>query len=338
MSIISKSLPRHGLVFGKFLPFHIGHRELIEHALSRCEIVTVIVFSRDAEPIPGDVRKKWIETECPGAHVLHMVANMCDPWDESSWAFWVDSCRRCAPNVTHLFTGESYGEELARRMGIEHELVDRTNLPVSGTAIRQDPVANWRYVPNAVRPYLAYKVAIVGAESTGKTSLSEALAKLYNTTWVPEYGRDYCEMKDIHYLTPNDLLAITTEQAALEDRIAVQCKGLLICDTDLMVTRAWSQHLCGTVHPAIYEVERGRRYDLHLVTSLSVEWQNDGTRVCEQDDTRSWFHRRYVDELTQRQVCHMELPPRFGDALTLARNMMETLWPGIRNLTITSLI
>src|SRR6185369_11437204 len=151
-------------------------------------------------------------------------------------------------------------------------------------AIRHDAITHWQHVPNAVRPYLARKVAIVGAESTGKTTLAEHLANHYSTVWVAEYGRDYCELKDIDTLTPTDLLAIAVEQAALEDRMAVQSNGLLICDTDLMVTRAWSMHLCGTIHPKIAEVEKSRRYDLHLVTSSQVEWQNDGTRVCDRND------------------------------------------------------
>jgi HTH-type transcriptional regulator, transcriptional repressor of NAD biosynthesis genes len=321
---------RHGLLFGKYLPFHAGHRELIRHALARCDTVTVVVFSRDAESIPGDVRKGWIEAECPGARVVHVVANMPDPWDDVSWAFWAGACRRCAPSATHLFTGEAYGDELARRMGIAHERVDRSAAGASGTAIRQDPVANWCHVPDAVRPWLVRKVAIVGAESTGKSTLAEDLARLYGTVWVPEYGREYCELKDIFTLTPTDLLAIASEQAALEDRLAVRSNGLLICDTDLMVTRTWSRHLCGTVHPGIREVERGRRYDLHLVTSPGVAWQNDGTRVCECDATRTWFHRAYVDELTRRRAPHIELPPRRGDALALAANLIDTLWPSLR--------
>ena len=325
----------HGLIFGKFLPFHTGHRRLVELALARCERVTVAVFSRDAEPIPGHVRGGWIRSECPAAQVVHVVTNYPDPWDEESWSYWVDICRRCAPGVTHLFTGEDYGDELARRLGAQHVRVDRaaSPAPVSGTAVRADPVANWRCVPDAVRPWLARKVAIVGAESTGKTTLARQLAEHFGTVWVPEYGRTYCELKDIDTLTPSDLLAIAHEQAETEDRLATECSGLLICDTDLMVTRAWCAHLCGMVHPGIADVESTRRYDLHLITNSKVAWQNDGTRVCDGEDIRDWFHRRYVEELTGRGAPHMVLPPRQGDAFALACNAIETLWPTLRART-----
>jgi HTH-type transcriptional repressor of NAD biosynthesis genes len=328
----SENRPRHGFVFGKFLPFHNGHKRLIERVISRCEAVTVAVFSRDAEPIPGHIRAHWIRQECPEARVIHVVTNYPNPWDEESWEFWAETCRRCASSATHLFTAEDYGDELARRMGIEHELVDRNPIAaaVSGAAIRQDPIAHWQHVPAAVRPWLVRKVAIVGAESTGKTTLAEQLTEHYETVWAPEYGREYCELKEISTLTPNDLLAIAIEQAEIEDRMAVQSNGLLICDTDLMVTRAWCAHLCGTVHPGIAGVERSRRYDLHLVTNLAVAWQNDGTRVCESDDVRKRFHNCYIEELSDRSACHIQLPPRQGDAFALACDIIETLWPVLK--------
>lgn len=319
----------HGLIIGKFLPFHAGHKHLIEFALARCETVTVIVFSRSGEPVAGSLRADWIRQECPDAHVLHVPADYPDPWDEESWEYWTSLCRRCAPDATHLFTSESYGHELARRMRIAHIVVDeeRKQIPVSGRQIRQDPLAHWQFIPNAVRPWLARKVAIVGAESTGKTTLAAQLAGRYGTVWVPEFGREYCERNAIHTLTPHYLYEIAAEQAKLEDEYATRSNGLLFCDTDLMVTRAWCHHLCGTVHPSIAHLERDRRYDLHLLTSLDVPWQNDGTRVCGGPGVREWFHARFEEELAQRGRPMQRLPPRQGDAFALACNVVETLWP-----------
>jgi HTH-type transcriptional regulator, transcriptional repressor of NAD biosynthesis genes len=321
---------RHGLVIGKFLPFHNGHKRLIEHAAARCDTLTVAVFSRDCEPIPGEMRAGWIRKELPSVRVVHRVANYPDPWDEESWHYWVAQCLDCAPGTNVLFTGEAYGNELARRMGISHECVDRTLDPISGTAIRSDPISFWKHVPKSVRPYLARKVAIVGAESSGKTTLAGALAEHYETAWVPEFGREYCEVNDIHSLTPDDLLAIAIGQCELEDRMAAECSGLLICDTDLMVTRAWCMHLCEEVHPGIAELERSRSYDLHLVTNDKVGWVNDGTRVCSESAVRQWFQTQFLQELGKAQKPHMVLPARQGDAFMLACNAFETLWPALR--------
>src|SRR5438128_32813 len=132
-------LAGHGLIIGKFLPLHNGHKWLIESALGQCDLLTVAVFSRDAEPIPGHIRASWIRSEFPGIRVVHVVENYPDPWDEESWRFWSQLCLRVAPDASVLYSGETYGADLAKRMGISHVLVDRHELPVSATAIRLDP-------------------------------------------------------------------------------------------------------------------------------------------------------------------------------------------------------
>src|SRR5258708_35492957 len=155
----------HGLTIGNFLPLHNGHKRLIDHALGRCERLTIAVFSRDAEPIPGTLRAAWIRSEYPDARVVYEVANYPDPWDEESWDYWVELCRRCAPDATTLFSGEEDGIELARRMGIAHELMHRKLDPVSATAIRLDPIAQWEHVPPCARPYLPLHRVLARPES-----------------------------------------------------------------------------------------------------------------------------------------------------------------------------
>jgi nicotinamide riboside kinase len=59
--------------------------------------------------------------------------------------------------------------------------------------IRADPLGHWEYLAPAVRAWYALRVAVVGAESTGTTTLARSLAANYHTEWVPEYGREYCE-------------------------------------------------------------------------------------------------------------------------------------------------
>src|SRR5690606_16308182 len=96
-----------------------------------------------------------------------------------------------------VFTSEVYGVELGRRFGAAAIDVDRERLryPVSATAVRRDPVACWELLSAPVRAALARRVVVLGAESTGTTTLARALADHYRTTWVPEYGREYSERK-----------------------------------------------------------------------------------------------------------------------------------------------
>jgi NadR type nicotinamide-nucleotide adenylyltransferase len=187
-----------GLVIGKFLPPHRGHLHLIATAAAAVDRLTVLLFSKAAEPIPGELRAAWMRELCPQAQVLHSAEeHPVDFGDPAVWALWIGAIRRVLPAGPDLvFSSEAYGDELARRLGARHVAVDRERraVPVSATRIRAAPLANWEYLPPCVRPHYALRVAIVGAESTGKTTLARELAARRRTAWVPEFARAYLEI------------------------------------------------------------------------------------------------------------------------------------------------
>src|SRR5258706_14795485 len=114
---------------------------------------------------------------------------------------------------------------------------------VEGAEIGRTPVTMWLSQGPPVRAWLTKRVAIVGAESTGTTTLARDLAKHYGTTWVPEYGRELTE-EIVGVGTPMDKIdwsdidfsAIAREQQRREDEAASQAGPLLICDTDALAT------------------------------------------------------------------------------------------------------
>jgi hypothetical protein len=107
--------------------------------------------------------------------------------------------------VDAVFSSEAYGVELAARFHAQPVTVDlgREKVPVSGTAIRADPAGHWGMLGPGVRGWLARRVVVVGAESSGTTTMARALARHYRlrggvwaaTRWVPEYGRELTERK-----------------------------------------------------------------------------------------------------------------------------------------------
>jgi NadR type nicotinamide-nucleotide adenylyltransferase len=96
-----------------------------------------------------------------------------------------------------VFTSEIYGKPYAHFMGSHHILVDlkRESFPISATKIRSDLEKYWEFLPDATKGYFTQKVVVLGAESTGTTTLAQDLARFYHTVWVPEYGRLYHEAK-----------------------------------------------------------------------------------------------------------------------------------------------
>lgn len=149
----------HGLVLGKFLPYHEGHAHLIRTARARVDELTVLVCSLSREPIPGALRHDWVSASHRDCRVVHVEEEVPQAPEEDPefWTIRTDLIGRHAGRVDTVFTSEAYGDELARRLGAEHVCVDleRLAVPVSGTAVRADPLSNWQHIPVIVRPYFA---------------------------------------------------------------------------------------------------------------------------------------------------------------------------------------
>ncbi|RYE93236.1 MAG: transcriptional regulator, partial [Myxococcales bacterium] len=229
------SAPRRGLVLGKFMPPHLGHLYLTEFAQAHVDHLTVVVGSLAREPIAGELRHRWMSELLPRATVVHLTDEL--PQDPSEhpdfWTLWREALRRVLPGpVDEVFASEPYGERLARELGASFVPVDiaRAAVPVSGTAIRTDPMRHWDYLPRCVRPYFARRVCVFGPESTGKSTLAARLAAHYATVCVPEYARTYLEARAGH-LTADDLEPIARGQLASDEALSRNANRLVVSDT-----------------------------------------------------------------------------------------------------------
>ncbi len=316
-----------GLVLGKFLPYHAGHAHLIRSARSAVDELVILVCSIASEPIEGGLRFQWVRQSHADCRVVHVDEELPqEPGEHADfWAIWSDVIARHAGPIDRVFTSEAYGDELARRSGAEHIAVDleRRAFPVSGTAIRNDPVGHWQFVPPLVRPHLARRVAILGAESTGKTMLAAALAESFGTVWVPEFGRAYCQERDPRLLDDEDFAAIAWGQAVTEDDHASRSTGVLFCDTELHTTCSWSELILGRCAPWLRAAAAARRYDLVLLLGADAPWVNDGTRVLE---LRRAEHTRLLEaELRAAGRAWTPLTGSFAERWAKALTLMATL-------------
>lgn len=173
------------------------------------------------------------------------------------------------------------------------------------------------------RPLSIKKVVVIGPESTGKSTLSEALAKELNTVWVPEYARRYLEQLQRPY-TEEDLLAIAKGQAAHEDKATGEAKKLLICDTDLHVVKVWSEHKYGNCHKWILEEIARRKYDLYLLTYIDVIWEDDPLREHGGLEMRHYFYEIYKDIVQQSGVNWTEIKGNEEERLQHALQTVHT--------------
>ena len=170
-------------------------------------------------------------------------------------------------------------------------------------AARRDPVSAWSVLHPIVQGALTTRVCVVGAESTGKTTLVRALSERHRTKGVGEYGRDYTIAKkdagtNDHWTT-EDFVRIAEEQQRLEDEAAIGAGPLFFCDTDAMTTGLWHERYQGCSSRVVDRLGRMRTYDLFVLCDIDIPWERDEIRLGA--DTRSAMHRRLVDVLsTQR--------------------------------------
>lgn len=148
------------------------------------------------------------------------------------------------------------------------------------------------------------KISITGPESTGKSTLSESLANAYETVWAPEYARSYLEKLDRNY-REEDLLQIAKGQLVLQDQLEKTANRYLICDTDLLVIKIWSEHKYGRCHPWILEKLEKVKYDLYILPYIDIPWQEDPLR--EHPHLREYFYQKYKEELEMRSVNFIEV-------------------------------
>ncbi len=122
------------------------------------------------------------------------------------------------------------------------------------------------------------KIAIVGPESSGKSTVSQALAKHYHSNWVPEYSRFYCEELK-HEATLQDELNMFYGQLALEKSVeSVSENNLLICDTTILTVKIWCDELFGKTPQSVLDKLKSHPYDFYILLKNDLPWQDDPLR------------------------------------------------------------
>jgi nicotinamide riboside kinase len=169
---------------------------------------------------------------------------------------------------------------------------------------------------------IARRICIIGAECTGKTTLACDLSKFLNEPWVPEYARQYLETLKKPY-SKADLLKIARGQIELEKLKEPESRKLLICDTNLLVIKVWSDHKYGESDPKIMDLHRQQVYHHYLLTDSEIPWEVDSQR--ENPDLRNYFQKIYFDLIKESRVSFSIISgsqsQRMEQALAVIKNL-----------------
>jgi HTH-type transcriptional regulator, transcriptional repressor of NAD biosynthesis genes len=328
---------RSGLVVGKFAPPHKGHQLLLETALNQCEHVIVLVYSNpDFSKMPSEIRASWIRELYPNASVIvpeNVPHNDADDFTQREFVKQFLEREKIAVNA--VFTSETYGAGFAAHLGVHHVLVDleRLQIPISGTRVRQDIHAHRGNLDPRIYRHFVQKIVFMGAESTGKSTLTERLALEYQTNFVPEYGREVWIQKS-GILELQDYVHIAKHQLELEDAAMLESNQFLFVDTNAITTMFWCYAYEGNGLPELTDLAQSAemRYDHVFVCNDDIPFVQDGWR-----DDAVWRSRQQsliLYDLTVRGVPYTIVSGSLEDRLVQVEKVLDPRAVGVFDFRI----
>ena len=307
---------KNSMVLGKFLPYTLGHRFLIDSAISQSHNVYVYVCTMDSDIINGYERYTWIKDDIGDrVNLIHIHQDLPQYPNQhvDFWKIWKSIVEENLPDDVKLdaiFTSELYGDKFSEVLNCQHILVDleRKNVPISATKVRESPFKYWKYLPQSTKSGYSKKIAIVGPESTGKSTIVKRLSQYYNCPYLPEYGREYCEINfspnyDMSLFTSDDALNISNEHIKRSNNLINTCDSpLIFFDTEIITTMTWCQLLTGSYPEKFYDIiSSHNKIDMFILLYPNVEWVDDGTR-------RNLEDRLYHFNLIKNAISKYQLP------------------------------
>lgn len=147
------------------------------------------------------------------------------------------------------------------------------------------------------------RVAILGAESSGKSTLAAALAEKYNTLWVPEYLREFVDASG-RVPMECDQFPIALTQMEREDAAAGLASRFLFCDTTPTMTAIYSRWYWGRVDAQLAKLDGRHDYAYTLVTAPDSPWEADGLQR-ESEQVRQDIHEQVLEALHERSIAYL---------------------------------
>jgi NadR type nicotinamide-nucleotide adenylyltransferase len=323
-----------GFVVGKFYPPHRGHKHLIDTARAAVDRLVVLLPHHPSQRIAGELRKAWLEEIHPDCEI-HLVPDELEN-DSKEWADFTVAHLGRAPDV--VFSSEDYGPDFARHLGSRHVMVDRQRaaVPVSGTMIRAAPLDHLDWLEPCVRAWVVPRVVLIGAESTGKTTLAERLADHFDTRWVPEYGREHWERKvaglsmsdPLPGWSSDEFVHIAAEQQRRENAAARAANRVLICDTNAFATGTWHERYYGHRDARVDAIGAADRVHLYVLTEPDIPFVQDGFRDGE--SIRHWMHERFLQQLQRLDTPLLRVAGPLDERADRAVEAIERLMASVR--------
>ncbi len=147
-------------------------------------------------------------------------------------------------------------------------------------------------------------MCLLGAESTGKTTLARALAERYATIWNPEIGHMYSwyragDPSDWSNWRTEEFVEIANLQNWYEDFLAGFADRVLFCDTNAWTTGLFHETYLGARSPEVDAAAAGRDYDLYILCDPDTPFAQDELAIRVDGPHRRRMHEAYLAHVRQ---------------------------------------
>lgn len=298
--IVMISMNKTAVVFGTFAPLHRGHIDLITRAKRECKKVIVIVSGYQGDR--GDViglnlerRFRYVRKTFANDNLVSVVSldETNIPRYPAGWDKWMEKVEGLieSEDVVFYVSEQEYAEELSAR-GYQYKLTNR-NFGISATMIRENPAQHWNFIAQSFKGPFTKKVLILGSASNGKTTLANDLGRFFSAPVSLEYARQYELENNVtdKELTPTDFFYFLLGQFDQTSKLidGDTNKGLVIADTDAVVTKAYFDYYVGgqsgadvdAVNHLYQSLVSKEKWDLIIFVEPTGDYVDDGFRDME---------------------------------------------------------
>ena len=302
-----------GLTLGKYAPLHKGHEYIIKTMLEEMDEAVVIIYDTELTPIPLQVRAEWIRKIFPEVTVIEAwdgpVGNPYEREYERKEEEYILSLLG-GKNITAFYSSEYYGEHVSKALKCIDRRVDeaRETIPVSATLIRENSFKYKQYLSDVVYRDMIIKVVFLGAMSTGKSTITEALAKKYNTTFASEYGRDYWDEHQVdRRISLEAFDEIAEGHIAREEEAFLSAEKYCFIDTNAITTYMFSLDYHGKAPEVLTQMalKNSSRYDLFFLCEDDIPYDDTWDRSG--DQKRHVFQKQIIADLNMRCIPYISL-------------------------------
>jgi NadR type nicotinamide-nucleotide adenylyltransferase len=302
-----------GLTLGKFAPLHKGHQLMIETALQEVDELIVVIYETTVSPIPLHIRANWIRKLYPQVRVIEAWDGPDGYSDDREHEIREEQYILGLLNgeqVTHFYSSEFYGEHMSLALGAVDRRGDeaRELVPISATMVRSNPYKYREFVSDIVYRDLITKVVFVGAMSTGKSTITEELARRYGTTFAGEYGRDYWTEHQVdRRINLEAFDEIAVGHIEREEQALLAANRYLFVDTNAITTYMFALDYHGRAPELLTRIalENAQRYDLFFLCDDDIPYDDTWDRSG--DQKRQIFHKQIIADLKERRIPYITL-------------------------------